>query len=134
MIILSWNSNRIRQKAGEFLEFVKDWKPDVITLQKTRLKPVDSFNIPNYITYRTDRISYAGGGTAILVRNRIPHHSIHIETTLIENTIITIERRNSPPITTVSAYKSPSKDLSHMENFSGKRQIVSSYEIAIVNT
>ncbi|GFU50362.1 hypothetical protein NPIL_62281 [Nephila pilipes] len=32
------------------------------------MKPADTLNIANYITHRTDRTAYAGGGTALLIK------------------------------------------------------------------
>ncbi|GFU02564.1 putative RNA-directed DNA polymerase from transposon X-element [Nephila pilipes] len=113
--ILSWNANGIRQKKDEFKHFISLHNPDIICMQETRLKPADNLNIANYITHRTDCITYAGGGTALLIKSSIPHHATVINTTLIENTTITIERRNNSPITILSTYKSPSKPMSSQE-------------------
>ncbi|GFT69255.1 RNA-directed DNA polymerase from mobile element jockey [Nephila pilipes] len=113
--ILSWNCNSITNKYLEFTDFIKEKNPDIIALQETRLKPSLSLNIPNFTTHRTDRGTYAGGGTAILVRNSLPHHATPLQTSNIEGTAITLERRNNQSITIASVYKPPRKPLNQSE-------------------
>ncbi|GFR33432.1 putative RNA-directed DNA polymerase from transposon X-element [Trichonephila clavata] len=79
--------------------------PDIIALQETGLQPCHSLNIPNYTTHRKDRLTHRGGGTAILVKNSIGHHSLNIHTHSIENTTIDIEGENV--ITICSVYRPP---------------------------
>ncbi|GFT29884.1 RNA-directed DNA polymerase from mobile element jockey [Nephila pilipes] len=76
--ILSWNCNSITPKFLEFHDFVQKIDPDVIALQETRLKPATKLNLPNLTTHRTDRTTYAGGGTALLIKSSIPHPSTQI--------------------------------------------------------
>ncbi|GFW46292.1 RNA-directed DNA polymerase from mobile element jockey [Trichonephila clavipes] len=80
--------------------------PDVVALQETFLRPSSDFNIANYATYRNDRLTHRGGGTAILVKNSIPHHSIQITTSTVELTSIVIESQPSN-ITICSLYNRP---------------------------
>ncbi|GFU34318.1 RNA-directed DNA polymerase from mobile element jockey, partial [Nephila pilipes] len=113
--ILSWNCNSITNKLLEFTDFVKEKNPDIIALQETRLKPSLTLNIPNFTTHRTDRSIYAGGGTAILVRNSLPHHATPLQTSTIEGTAITLERKNKQSITIISVYKTPRKQFDQSE-------------------
>ncbi|GFS44228.1 putative RNA-directed DNA polymerase from transposon X-element [Nephila pilipes] len=74
-----------------------------------------------------DSGTYAGGGTALLVRSSLPHHVTPLQTTAIEGTSITVERRNKASITIASVYKSPSKPLekSDLQNlFANRRDVL----------
>ncbi|GFS45985.1 RNA-directed DNA polymerase from mobile element jockey, partial [Nephila pilipes] len=96
-------------------DFVKEKNPDIIALQETRLKPSLTLNLPNFTTHRTDRSTYAGGGTAILVRNSLPHHATPLQTSTIEGTAITLERKNKQSITIISVYKTPRNQFDQSE-------------------
>ncbi|GFT92650.1 putative RNA-directed DNA polymerase from transposon X-element [Nephila pilipes] len=115
MKILSWNCNSIRPKKQDFQDFIQQIDRNTIALQETRLKSSDRLNLPNYTTHRTDKTIYTGGGTALMIKSSIPHHATPINTTLIEGTVITIERRNSTPISIISVYKSPRKPMDPIE-------------------
>ncbi|GFU29041.1 RNA-directed DNA polymerase from mobile element jockey [Nephila pilipes] len=124
---LSWNCNSISNKLLEFKNFLQEIEPDIIALQETRLKPALKLNITNYTTHRTDRSTYAGRGTAVLVRNSIPQHAAPLQTTIIEGMAITLERSNKASITIASVYKSPRKpmektELQHL--FSNRRDVL----------
>ncbi|GFS59773.1 putative RNA-directed DNA polymerase from transposon X-element [Trichonephila clavipes] len=93
------------QKIPEFEEYIQRFDPDIIALQETFLQPCHSFNIPNYTIYRNDRLTHRGGGTAILIKNSIAHHSIHIHTHSLENTTIVLEGSNK--ITICCIYRPP---------------------------
>ncbi|GFY31951.1 probable RNA-directed DNA polymerase from transposon X-element [Trichonephila clavipes] len=70
-------------------------------------RPCIPFNLPNYSTYRTDRRTHRGGGTAILIKNSIEHNSIMIHTDAVETTAIEIKGPNHK-FTICSIYKPPS--------------------------
>ncbi|GFU90361.1 putative RNA-directed DNA polymerase from transposon X-element [Trichonephila clavipes] len=103
--IVTWNADGIRTKIPEFEEFIQRFDPDIIALQETFLQPCHSFNIPNYTIYRNDRLTHRGGGTAILIKSSIAHHSIHIHTHTLENTTIVLEGSNK--ITISCIYRPP---------------------------
>ncbi|GFV18524.1 probable RNA-directed DNA polymerase from transposon X-element [Trichonephila clavipes] len=103
--IVTWNADGIRTKIPEFEEYIQRYDPDIIALQETFLQPCHSFNIPNYTIYRNDRLTHRGGGTAILIKNSIAHHSIHIHTHALENTTIVLEGTNK--ITISCIYRPP---------------------------
>ncbi|GJQ79454.1 hypothetical protein Trydic_g5040 [Trypoxylus dichotomus] len=71
-----WNAQGIAKKKNEARAFITDNEINVALLLETFLKASHTFNITNYTTYRTDRNTKPGGGTAILVRKEIKHHSI----------------------------------------------------------
>ncbi|GFT56379.1 hypothetical protein NPIL_573331 [Nephila pilipes] len=59
--------------------------------------------------YRTDRLTYRGGGTALLTKKSIEHHCLNFHTLALETTTINIETEVGSPITICSAYKPPRK-------------------------
>ncbi|GFX71978.1 probable RNA-directed DNA polymerase from transposon X-element [Trichonephila clavipes] len=75
----------------ELTSYIADEDPDVVALQETFLRPSDDLNLANYATHRCDRLTHRGGGTAVLVKKSIPHHSIKINTSTVESTTIVIE-------------------------------------------
>ncbi|GFQ81627.1 probable RNA-directed DNA polymerase from transposon X-element [Trichonephila clavata] len=95
-----------KSRAEKLKDFISAHDPDIVALQETGLQPCHSLNIPNYTTHRKDRLTHRGGGTAILVKNSIGHHSLNINTHSIENTVINIEGENV--ITICSIYRPPS--------------------------
>ncbi|GBM42847.1 putative RNA-directed DNA polymerase from transposon X-element [Araneus ventricosus] len=95
--------------------FLLDWKPDILALQETHLNPGDRLKFPNYSSYRTDRLTHRGGGTAILIRNSIDHHPTPIASTTYENTTIEIHLLDSTPITISSIYRPPHGSISTLE-------------------
>ncbi|GFT65792.1 probable RNA-directed DNA polymerase from transposon X-element [Trichonephila clavipes] len=88
---MSWNADGLQNKMDELTTYIEDEVPDVVALQETFLRPSHDLNVANYSTHRCDRLTHRGGGTAILVKNSIPHHSIKINTSTVESTIIVIE-------------------------------------------
>ncbi|GFX37024.1 RNA-directed DNA polymerase from mobile element jockey [Trichonephila clavipes] len=76
---------------AELEDFIHRHDPDVIAIQETFLQPCHNINFPNYTTHRSDRLSHRGGGTAILIKRTIAHHSIDLHTHALENTSIVIE-------------------------------------------
>lgn len=84
--ILNWNARSIRAKKLEFGTFLKDYNIDVGLITETHLTPKDAFSIQDYSTIRMDRISSAGGGVAIVVKNGVSFSVIpHLNTTVIES-------------------------------------------------
>ncbi|GJQ75477.1 hypothetical protein Trydic_g17566 [Trypoxylus dichotomus] len=63
------NAQGIAKKKNELRAFITDNEIDVALLSETFLKASHTFNIPYYITYRTDRNTKAGGGTASVDRD-----------------------------------------------------------------
>ncbi|GFR19666.1 putative RNA-directed DNA polymerase from transposon X-element, partial [Trichonephila clavata] len=74
--------------------------------------PSDNFKIPKWSSScpRNDRLTHRGGGTAILVKNSIAHHSINIFTSTVGITSIEIEGP-SGNIAVCSLYRSPTSSV-----------------------
>lgn len=71
-----WNCQGIFEKKAELQLFLTEYNIDVMLLNETFLKPGRKINIPNYKTYRNDRLVQPGGGTAILIKKNIPHSEL----------------------------------------------------------
>lgn len=94
MNILYWNANGVRNKTQELLQFLQDYNIDVALINETHTKPSHDLQIQNYRTYRTDRPNRPGGGTAILIRNRLKHvQTEHPDTDTIEHTDIIVRTK-----------------------------------------
>jgi hypothetical protein len=78
----------VRGRKLELEHFLGQHGVDVCLLSETYLNEGQAFRLANYVFHRTDRPT-AGGGTAILVRRGIVHHSVpilgltHLEATAI---------------------------------------------------
>ncbi|GFW51197.1 probable RNA-directed DNA polymerase from transposon X-element [Trichonephila clavipes] len=92
-------------------DFVDKHAPDLFLIQETHLRPEYSFKIPNYFCYRNDRTHPAPGrgGTAILIKNCIPHY--HVPTppqfTSVEATLIMLTPTDHEQILIGSTYIPP---------------------------
>jgi hypothetical protein len=105
-----WNADGVRGRKLELEHFLGRHGVDICLLIETFFNPGQAFRLANYVCHRTDRLT-AGGGTAILVRRGIVHHSvpvlrlIHLEATAIQ---VTLAGR---PVKILAAYLSPSRPL-----------------------
>ncbi|GBN23336.1 putative RNA-directed DNA polymerase from transposon X-element [Araneus ventricosus] len=107
MTSMSWNAEGIKPKYNQFKYFAQEWKPDVIAIQETHLNSGDKLKLVNYTTYRTDKLTHRGGGTALLIRNSIDHYQNPIASDSFENPTIAIILPNSQQITVSSIYRPP---------------------------
>ncbi|KAF8778935.1 RNA-directed DNA polymerase mobile like protein [Argiope bruennichi] len=120
----------IRNKFKVLKYFPMNWVPDIITIQETHLRPSDNFKIPNYSSYRLlqtdrprsklfqlqiDRLTDKGGGSAILVKNSIPHHPTPIFSSSFENTSISIDLSNGMHVSIASIYRLPNGKINTTE-------------------
>jgi hypothetical protein len=102
--ILFWNARGIKTKKFELLNYLEANNIPIALISETHLQPSITFKCSNYITYRPDRITQRGGGTAILIRRDINHnefplpHLQRMEATAIHLTI------NKELVILVSAY------------------------------
>ena len=101
-----WNADGVRGRNLELEYFLCQHFVDMCLLSETFLKPDQAFRLANYVCYRTDRPT-TGGGTAILVRRVIFHHSVpvpgptHLEAPAVQ--VILAGR----PVKILAAYLSP---------------------------
>jgi len=87
-----WNADGVWDRKLELEHFLSQHGVDICFLSETFLNPVQGFRFANYVCHRTDRPT-AGGGTAILFRRGIVHHSMpvpvltHLEAKAIQVTL-----------------------------------------------
>ena len=87
-----------------------DSMASICLLSETFLKPGQAFRLANYVCHRTDRPT-VGGGTAILFRRGIQHHSVpvlgiaQLEATAIQTQLA------GRPLKILPVYFSPSRPL-----------------------
>jgi hypothetical protein len=87
-----WNADGVHGRKFELEHFLSHHGVDIWFLSKTYLNPGQTFRLANCVFHRTDRPT-AEGGTTILVRRGIVHHSvpvpclIHLEATAIQVTL-----------------------------------------------
>jgi hypothetical protein len=109
--ILFWNARDIKPKKYEFLNYLEANSIPIALINETHLQPFTKFKCPNYITYRSDRLTQRGGGTAILIRQDIKHNEIllahlqHMEATAIQLNI------NKESLILISVYNLPGKTV-----------------------
>ena len=100
----------MRGRKLELEHFLSQHGVDICFLSETFLNPRQAFRLANYVCHRKERPT-AGGGTAILVRRGIVHHSVsvagltHLQATATQ--IILAGR----PMKILAAYFSPSRPL-----------------------
>jgi len=105
-----WNANGVRGRKLELEHFLSQHGVDICLFSETFLNPGQAFRLANYVCHRTDRPT-TGGGTTILVRHGIVHHSVpvpgltHLEFTAIQVTLA------GKPVLILAAYLSPSRPL-----------------------
>jgi hypothetical protein len=68
--ILQWNCRSIRNKKSDFTFLLNKYKPSIIVLNETWLKPGSTFKVSGYSCLRCDR-SDGRSGTALLVNSSI---------------------------------------------------------------
>lgn len=105
-----WNAAGLHSKKHETMAFLQRENVDIMIIGETWLKANIQLKIPNYITYRSDRILQPHGGTAILIKKHIPHTYLQTRQCQVENTIIEINTREGP-LKIISAYCTPNKNL-----------------------
>ena len=76
---MTWNANSIRSKVKQMeVEYLlSKHRPLLMLLSETKLNDNDFVQFPRYRTYRNDRQSDGGGGTAILIRENVKHEVVN---------------------------------------------------------
>lgn len=116
-IELNPNSLNSKAKQHELNEFVKQHKPDVLFMVETKLKPNKKMSILNYNLFRNDRSTDAGGGTAILIKNRFVSTHLKCIPSIVsfEYTAIKIALENNSQLYFVAIYKKPTNKIDTSE-------------------
>jgi hypothetical protein len=74
---MAFNANSIGRQTHEVRKQLQDVKIDMALFSLIHMKPHMRAYIPNYDTCQTDRQDGHKGGTAIVVKERIPHAPIN---------------------------------------------------------
>lgn len=103
-----WNANSITFRRQELIHFLHHHEIDAILISETHLRPGRLFKVPNYDIYRSDRPNGRGGGTAVLIKNSIAHHSLPTpQLQEIEATAVIIETATMGHLKIVAVYNRP---------------------------
>jgi exonuclease III len=123
--VIAFNANGIWRQHYEFCEQLQDLDIDVTLLSEAHLKPHERFFILNYHFCWTDYFQGRKGGTAISVRNGIPHNNVDWHPLVsIEATGVCIQIGNSE-VLFAAVYKSPGHawndaDITELSSFRHK--------------
>lgn len=116
LTIVAWNTGGTLKHDKLLLEhFLQKHNTDILLANETFLKPSDSFNIPNYLTYRNDRLHNKGGGTAIFIKRSLMHCELPCKTTIhTENTTIQLQTNNGA-LRLSAVYSPPGKHINPLD-------------------
>ncbi|KAL6421568.1 hypothetical protein ACFW04_014302 [Cataglyphis niger] len=104
-----WNANGLTQRTKELKYFLYEQNIDVMLISETHFIKGNYLNIPYYNTYNIQHSDgSAHGGSAIIVKSTIKHHSNeNFSQKHLQTTSITIEDWTGPII--LAAIYSPSR-------------------------
>lgn len=117
--IIHWNCNSVRNKQIEFIDFLKKFKPCIVSLSETKLSASRFESEPllagleNYFMihkHRSQTINGAGG-VALLIRKDIQFSTFNLDDLSLELLGIEIKINNQDLII-ISYYNPPDKNLS----------------------
>ena len=84
--LLQWNARSLIANGQEFKRYVDifkgEYKPAVLCIQETWLKPCLDFVVPGYECIRQDRSGKAGGGCATFIRSDVKYQRVQINSSL----------------------------------------------------
>ena len=84
--LMQWNARSLIANGQEFKRFVDvfngEYKPALLCIQETWLKPCLDFVVPGYESIRQDRSGKAGGGCATFVRSDVKYQRVQIKSSL----------------------------------------------------
>ncbi|GFW03119.1 probable RNA-directed DNA polymerase from transposon X-element [Trichonephila clavipes] len=116
--MVTWNAYGVRTRICELQDFLNKYKPDIMALQETWLRPNHTLALANYKIYRNDRIytTYnpritSHGGTAILIKKSLKH--THIPTPNlngVEATLVALTPERGDTALIISIYIPPNNN------------------------
>lgn len=117
LTVLNWNADGLKRQRAIFLEFLARHNVDVACISETHLTNAETFKVPGYEVYRTDRNTpTASGGVAIIIKRKLAHYSlINLELENLETVAIKLVLENNALITLYAAYKQPNKRIQEGE-------------------
>ncbi|GBP66443.1 RNA-directed DNA polymerase from mobile element jockey [Eumeta japonica] len=128
--IITWNANGLAARRLELEMFLNMNKIDIALISETRFTSKSFLSVKGYTTYNTNHPSgNAHGGTAVLIKCNIKHHSLEpFATDKIQSTLIKVSGKRSD-ITIAAVYCPPKhqilrKDYRHFFSQLGHRYII----------
>jgi len=107
-----WNADGVRGRKLELEHFLNQHCVDICFLSETFLNPGQAFWLTNYVCHHIDRPT-PWGGTAILVRCGIVHHSVPVPgLTHLEATAIQVTLASKPVLIRAKLFTFPPSDRS----------------------
>ena len=116
LLILLWNANGLRPHVDELTTLLNDRRIDITLVTETHFTSRSYVNLPGYVCYRTDHPdNSAHGGTCILIRKQISHHSLPpVSTNTLQCTSISV--KTFPfPLNLSAVYCPPNKPLTQAQ-------------------
>ena len=116
MFLIQWNLNGVNSHYGELKTLITKYRPEIIALQETHLRPSHSYNLKNYKVYRHDFLGgdRACGGVAILIKNTITSTQINLTSGNLQ--VIAVSISNASPyfknLTICNIYIPPHQNIS----------------------
>lgn len=111
--ICHYNANGLKKQINEITQFIIENRIDVMLVGETHLSKNTSINIPNYTIYRND-CNIRQGGTAVIIKNSIPHIEKITDIQSIQHTTVIIKSLNKN-IAITAIYSPPKKSLNIKE-------------------
>lgn len=115
LILSGFNINGSNGAIPQLINYLYQYRVDVMCLSETHLQPRHRLDIKNFITYRKDKTARSGG-VAILIKNNIPH--IHLDLPELNNlspNVKTLAMKLSDDTIIISIYKHPKHSLTREE-------------------
>jgi ribonuclease HI len=92
-LVVQWNCRSICSKKSDLIHIINKYKPFVISLQETWLRPNFNFKIPGFACVREDRPD-CYGGVALLINTSTPFVHIPISQHNVDFNIIAVKVNN----------------------------------------
>lgn len=98
-------------------EFLREHRPDFLLISETKLKNKHKVLFSKYETFRNDRQSDAGGGTAVICKNIFKTEQIACDPNIksFEYTMVKVYLSNNKYLFIIAIYKPPSVQLNSDE-------------------
>lgn len=105
-----YNANGLKTRRNELEVFANQHDLDLILVNETHLQRVDRDpKIQGYVLHRRDRPLGPGGGTAIYIHHRIPHHAAALPIIFRLEAVGVVIQMPQGPLTIFSCYNPPSQ-------------------------
>lgn len=110
IIALNVNSLIKMTRRHNLNNFLCENKPDFMLISETKLKNIHKLSFPNYEVHRNDRLTDAGGGTAVICVNNYKTERIFCDKniTSFKYTMVRVFLNNNESVYVIAIYKPPS--------------------------